>query len=171
MNKLRALIMCAVVLAGGAAAVARNVNTLVINRTDGKTDKIALNKDLNVTQAENGDIMMVHPNITVAYPIELVKSLTPGFHSFATGNYYIGDHEFKEDAIEAPEVDGLTISIEADAIRIAGLGEDSVRLIDLQGKTIVSVAAQGGEAVVSTASIPSGVYLLCAGKTTLKVKL
>ena len=171
MNKLRALIICVAVLVGGAAASARNVNTLVINRTDGKTDKIALHKDLNITQSENGDILMVHPNITVTYPCELVKTLTGGFQTFATGNYYIGDHELKPDAIEAPEVEGLTINIETDAIRIAGLGESSVRLIDLQGKTIVSVAVQGGEAVVSTASIPAGVYLLAAGKTTLKVKL
>lgn len=171
MNKLRALIMCVAVLLGGAAASARNINTLVINRTDGKTDKIALHKDLNITRAENGDILMVHPNITVAYPCELVKTFTAGFQSFATGTYYTGDHEFKEDGITAPEADGLSINIEANAIRIAGLDEGSARLIDLQGKTIVSVAVKGGEAVVSTASVPSGVYLLTAGKTTLKIKL
>lgn len=170
MNKLKAILMCVSLLAGGLAASARNVNTLLINRTDGKTDKIAIHKDLNVTRAENGDILMVHPSITVAYPVDLVKNISPGFQSFATGSYYIGDHELKEDALTAPEVDGLTFAIEDNQIIISGL-QNSARLIDLSGKVIFQSGATGGRTIIPTASLPGGVYLLQADTTTVKVKI
>ncbi len=173
MNRLRALLICLPLLCGGFAAAAKNINTLIINRTDGKTDRIAIHKDLNVTRADNGDILFVHPSITVAYPVELVKNLTPGFYSFATDNYYIGDHELKEeeeDAISAPEVSGLALEILQGQIVISGL-QSGVRLIDLGGKVIDQAPASEGRAVISTASLPAGVYLLQAGQTTFKVKI
>ena len=171
MNKLKAILMCAALLAGGFAASARNVNTLLINRTDGKTDKIAIHKELNITRAENGDILMVHPSITVAYPVDLVKNLTPGFQSFATDKYYIGDHELKEeDALTAPEVDGLSFSIVENQIIITGM-QTGVRLIDLSGKVIYQASASDGQATISTTALPTGVYLLQADSTTVKVKI
>ena len=170
MNKLKAILMCASLLAGGLAASARNINTLLINRTDGKTDKIAIHKDLNVTRAENGDILMVHPSITVAYPVDLVKNISPGFQSYATDSYYIGDHELKEDALTAPEVDGLSFSIGENQIVITGL-QTSARLIGLGGTIVFQTPASNGQAIISTASLPAGVYLLQADSTTVKVKI
>lgn len=166
--------MSAAILAGGMVAGARTINTLIINRTDGKVDKIAMNENLDIHLGAKGDeVMLVHPSITVAYPLSFVKTYTVGFQNFATGNYYIGDHEVKDepdDAIVAPEVDGLEIAIENGVIRIGGLKGDA-RLIDLGGKTLVSVKPASGTAEIRTETLPSGVYLLSADKTTLKIKI
>ena len=173
MNKFRAFLMCASLLAGAVTAGARTINTLVINRTDGKTDKIAMHKNLDISLNDKGEILMVHPEVTVAYPREQVKSFTVGFQTFAAGSYYIGENQVKEDpddAIIAPEADGVSVVIDRTAISVSGV-ETGVKLIDLKGTTVAARSAAGGSVEISIASLPAGVYILIADKTTLKIKI
>lgn len=173
MNRFRVLLMCASLLAGAATAGARTINTLVINRTDGKTDKIAMHKNLDISLNDKDEILMVHPEVTVAYPREQVKSFTVGFQAFAAGTYYIGENQVNndpEDAIVAPEADGVSIMIDRTVISVSGV-ETGVRLIDLQGKTVASREAADGHVEIPIAELPAGVYVLIADKTTLKIKI
>ncbi len=160
-------------LAGAVTAGARTINTLVINRTDGKTDKIAMHKNLDISLNEKGEILMVHPEVTVAYPREQVKSFTAGFQAFTSGTYYIGENQVKEDpddAIVAPEADGVSVVIDRTVISVSGV-ETCVKLVDLQGKTIRVSNAADGYAEIHIAELPAGVYILIADKTTLKIKI
>lgn len=170
MSKFKVFLICMSMLAGGVTAGAKTINTLVINRTDGKTDKIAMHRNLDVSINDKGEILMVHPEVTVAYPREQVKNFTVGFQAFAAGMYYIGDNQVKEeDAVVAPEVDGVTVLIDRSVIAVSGV-KQGVRLIDLQGKTVVNRAVSGS-VEISIAELPAGVYVLVADKTTLKIKI
>lgn len=170
MKLFRAVILCAVVSFSAFSALARNINTVIINRTDGVKDRIAMNANLSISKADNGDLLMVHPNITVSYPTDLIQSVTVGYYSFPSGKYYYGDHELIPDAIEAPEVDGLSVSVSENSVSIGGLKTD-VSLIDLQGKVLMTVKPHNGEAEISTSQLPAGVYIIAANRTTLKIKL
>ena len=175
MKKIRATFLSAAMLLGSLVSGARTINTLIINRTDGKTDKIAMNADLDISLNEDGDILLVHPAITVSYPQASVKYFSAGFQNFATGKYYIGDHELKddeEDGIAVPEVDGLEITVDGAVIRISGLSRGSdARLIALDGKEIVRVRPTDGRAEIRTSGLTAGIYLLVAGNTTVKIRI
>lgn len=173
MSKFRFILMSVALLVGVSAFGASKVNTLVINRTDGKTDKIAMHKDLDISVNDKGEILMARPEITVAYPRELVKSFTVGFQTFASGNYYIGDHQVNkdsEDAIAVPEVDGVSVVVDREVIGVSGVS-GSVMLVDMQGKMVRSRKAVDGQAQISIGSLTAGVYVLIADKTTLKIQI
>lgn len=183
MNKFRVFLVCASLLTATMAVGARTINTLVINRTDGKVDKIAMHKNLDISLNDKGEILMVHPEVTVAYPREQVKSFTAGFQAFASGSYYIGENQVKEDpedpkdsedpeedAIADVTADGVSIVIDREVISVSGV-ENGVKLVDLQGKTVVSRKPADGSVKISIAGLPSGVYILIADKTTLKIKI
>ena len=180
MNKFRVFLVCASLLTATMAVGARTINTLVINRTDGKVDKIAMHKNLDISLNDKGEILMVHPEVTVAYPREQVKSFSAGFQAFASGSYYIGENQVKEDpedpkdpeedAIADVAADGVSIVIDRAVISVSGV-ENGVKLVDLQGKTVVSRKPADGSVEISIAGLPSGVYILIADKTTLKIKI
>lgn len=180
MNKFRVFLVCASLLTATMAVGARTINTLVINRTDGKVDKIAMHKNLDISLNDKGEILMVHPEVTVAYPREQVKSFTAGFQAFASGSYYIGENQVKEDPEDPkdPEEDaiadvaagGVSIVIDRAVISVSGV-ENGVKLVDLQGKTVASRKPADGSVEISIAGLPSGVYILIADKTTLKIKI
>lgn len=169
---LRAIILSAALCVGAMAASARNVNAFIINRTDGVKDRLALHADLKVQQSPEGDLLLVHPSITVCYPLELINYISPGFQSFSPGQYYLGDHVYDPEAesIEAPEVDGMSLTITDGLLTLGGVSSE-VKIIDLQGKTLLSVAPADGRVEIRTAQFPGGVYLLTANQTTLKIKL
>ena len=180
MNKFRVFLVCASLLTATMAVGARTINTLVINRTDGKVDKIAMHKNLDISLNDKGEILMVHPEVTVAYPREQVKSFTAGFQAFASGSYYIGENQVKEDpedpkdpeedAIADVAADGVSIVIDRAVISVSGV-ENGVKLVDLQGKTVVLRKPADGSVEISIAGLSSGVYILIADKTTLKIKI
>lgn len=172
MNFLKAIVLCAALCAGASAASARNVNAFIINRTDGVKDRLAIHKELKVQQSPEGDLLLVHPSVTVCYPLDLISNITAGFQSFAAGQYYLGDHVYdpEQNAIEAPEVDGLTLNIADGLITLEGVRTDA-QVIDLQGKTLLTVRPEQGRVEIHTAQIPAGVYLLTVNKTTLKIKI
>ena len=172
MNPFRAIILSAALCVGAASVSARNVNCFIINRTDGVKDRLALHADLKVQQTEAGDLLMVHPSVTVCYPLELISNISAGFQSFSNDQYYLGDHVYdpEHDSIEAPEVDGLTISIADGVLTLGGVKTD-VKIIDLQGKTLMNIAPADARVEVLTSQLPAGVYLLNVNQTTLKIKL
>lgn len=164
--------MSAVLCVGALAASARNINAFIINRTDGVKDRLALHADLKVQQSPEGDLLLVHPSVTVCYPLALVKYISPGFQSFSSGQYYLGDHVYDPEAgsILTPEVDGMTLSISDGLVTLTGVNSE-VKIIDLQGKTLLSVSPSDGCVEIETSRLPSGIYLLTANQTTLKIKL
>ena len=173
MNKFRCVLMSVAMLVGASAFGAAKVNTLIINRTDGKIDKIAMHQDLDVSLNDKGEILMVHPEVTVAYPLELVKSFTPGYYTFTSGNYYSGDHQVdngQEDAIVAPENEGVSVIIDRETIAVSGL-KGSLLLVDMHGKTIRRSESVDGQAQIAIGSLADGVYVLIADKTTLKIRI
>lgn len=169
---LRAIILSAALCVGALAASARNVNAFIINRTDGVKDRLAIHADLKVQQSPEGDLLLVHPSVTVCYPLSLINYISAGFQSFSSGQYYTGDHVYdpEANAIEAPEVDGMTLSISDGLVILTGVNSE-VKVIDLKGKTLLSVAPSEGRVEIQTAQFPAGVYLLTANQTTLKIKL
>ncbi|MDE6534677.1 MAG: T9SS type A sorting domain-containing protein [Muribaculaceae bacterium] len=170
--KLRAIILSAALCVGALASSARNVNAFIINRTDGVKDRLALHADLKVQQSPEGDLLLVHPSVTVCYPLDLVKYISPGFQSFSAGQYYIGDHVYDPEAgsIQSPEVDGMTLSIADGLVTLSGVNSE-VKIIDLQGKTLLSVSPSDGCVEIKTSQFPAGVYILNVNQTALKIKL
>lgn len=168
----RAILLSAALCVGALGASARNVNAFIINRTDGVKDRLAIHKDLKVQQSPEGDLLLVHPSVTVCYPLNLINNISGGFQSFATGQYYLGDHVYdpEQSAIEAPEVDGLTLNISDGLMTLEGVRTDA-KVIDLQGKTLLTVRPEQGRIEIHTAQIPAGVYLLTVNQTTLKIKI
>ena len=164
--------MSAALCVGGFAAFARNVNAFIINRTDGVKDYLALNAGLKVQQSPEGDLLLVHPSVTVCYPLNLINYISPGNRSFSAGQYYIGDHVYdpNQDAIVAPEIDGLTLSVSDGLVSLSGVKSD-VKVVDMQGKTLLSASPSDGRVEIQTSRLPAGVYLLIVNQTTLKIKL
>lgn len=151
--------------AGGFSAAASQPNVLCINRTDGAQDRLILSEKLDVKTSDEGNILLIHPEITVEYSIEEVRNFT--FEEVENPEVYEGDHQL---AIEAPEIAGHDISVSDDGVRISGA--DTAVLYDIQGRELMRRKSTSGESIlIETLSLPKGVYILRAGNTSLKIKI
>lgn len=160
--------LTALSLALAPAAYSKTLNTLLINRVDGKQDKLKLHESLQIVPSEEGDILLIHPSVTCIYPLADVKSMTMTNNTAMTTDYE-GDYELKDEDSIAETTAGVTISIAPGAITVSGCSE-----------AITLHAANGIETGrwnvapsvrISTSSLLPGVYILRAGATTLKVRI
>lgn len=151
----------------GQAATPTTFNVVNINRVDGETERLLIDAKLDISLSDEVTLLLVHPEITVEYQLSEVETITFDRDDTFTG-LYEGDHQ---SGINDPEIaEGETvISVNTEEIRVSG-GKDIV-LYDLKGVIVATSKAEGGVAVLSTASLPEGIYIVKAGNSTLKIKL
>lgn len=160
MKKLFAALTLALAAHASAplAEAATAFNTLIINRTDGGKEYLALAIDYNVL-AVGDAIRIKHPKITIEFAMADVENFTFGDHKFGEGSVYEGDHALS--AIDTVE--------SADSELTFGDGEISssrtITVYDLKGTEV----ARGN--TVDTTSLPAGIYIVKAGKSSFKIKL
>lgn len=145
------------------AATPSTFNILCINRTDGATERLMLHKALEISISPEGNICLQHPDITVEIPSAEVSNFTFERNDKIT-DVYDGDHR---SAIDAPEAAAEGLSITPDEISSCA----DIRVYDLKGVQVAACSADGGRAVLATSSLPSGIYIVKSGSTTLKIKL
>lgn len=145
------------------AAGPATVNILCINRIDGVQERLMIHQDLKINVGAEGNIALVHPEITVEYVKGEVDFFTLERNTDAT-DIYDGDHQ---SGIAAPEAPGAQISVTPEGITSAA----DIRVFDLKGVEVAVCRAEGGAATLPTASLPKGVYIVTSGSTTLKIKL
>lgn len=157
MKKLLIALMLLFVF-GGAHAVSSG-NTLIINRADGVKEYIALTKKMTVKAAAD-TLVLERSGLCVAIALADVDNFTFGSHTFADGSVYEGDHR-AESAIDRPEAPEREL--------LFGDGFISARpevvVYDLRGVAV----ARGRR--IDTSALPSGIYIVKCGTTSLKIKL
>lgn len=134
-------------------------NVLCINRTDGITEHLQLHADLRFGLSPEGNIRITHPQVTVEIPREDVKDFTV-IEGTTLGEPYDGDYS----GIDETAAHDVKISITPDAISVSGA--EGIVLYDLKGAKVASA-----DSVIKTSSLAKGVYIVKAGKTTLKITL
>lgn len=152
---------------GVNAATPTTFNIMNINRTDGETERLLIDSKLDISLSETGTLLLVHPEITIEYEIAEVETITFDRDNEFTG-LYEGDHQSGIETPVLPENETV-ISFSPDEIRVTG-GQD-ILLYDLKGVKVAARKAEGGIASLPTSSLPKGVYIVKAGKSTLKIKL
>ena len=150
-------------------AAAKTLNCLTITRTDGQTDRLALDEALTIAVAENGDVVLTHPSVTVIYPMAEVKTYKLGYNQTIANDIYTGDHQ--QSSIQSPEAPAAEIEIAPGYVSLRGLDCSVVTLHDLRGIQVSAVLTHDGSAVISLEGLPSGVYILTYGSRAVKIKL
>lgn len=163
MKRLFGSIIAALLLLGFNTAGAATFNTIIIDRADGVSEHLQLDPSVVVKFTPKA-LFFVHPKVTVEYAIDEVTNVRYGNVSM-TG-IYDGDHQSAIDDVAAPEPD---INITADEIRIGGT--EPIVVYDLRGVEQARAKSDGTAATLRTSTLPSGVYVVRAGKTTLKVRI
>lgn len=167
MRKQLKRLVAALVIAFGAIcsnAATPIYNVLCINRTDGEVERLQLHADLRVGLSPEGHILLTHPEVIVEIPRDEVKDFTVVEDSHFT-SVYDGNHS-GIDQVTAP---AANISISSTAISATGV--DGIAFYDLKGTQVTFAAAANGTATLAISSLAKGVYIVKAGKTTLKVTL
>lgn len=139
-------------------------NVMRIDRADGVTERLRLHPDLVVKFADNA-IFLIHPEITVEYPIDDLSSFT--YENAVNPGLYDGTHESA--SISEVESDVKTITVTADEISVAGA--DPILLYDLRGVMKARGESDGTTATLSTSGLPAGIYIVRCGTLTLKLSL
>ncbi len=170
MRKIWAKIILTAIAAVGALcthaaspATSSSFNVLCINRADGVTERLLLHTAMGVTVNADGAIMLVHPELTVELPAADVANFTFEDNGDITDTYD-GDHK---SGISAPEAPAESVAVSPDGIT----SPDDISVYDLKGVRVACVKAEGGSAKLLAGSLPSGVYIVKSGSTTLKIKL
>lgn len=136
-----------------------NLNIVNIIGIDGSREQLALHEKLDFKISADGALLLVHPDITVEYPLSELSHLE--FANVANPALYKGDHEAGIDAPEAP-AHRITITPES----ISGADNEPIAAYDLQGRRIA--AAKGS---LSLSNLPAGgVYIVRIGSTSMKIK-
>lgn len=139
-------------------------NVVRIDRADGVIERLRLDPELVIKFAGNA-IFLVHPEITVEYPVDDLSSFT--YESVAAPGLYDGTHESASlTEVEAP---AKTVTITPDEISVAG--PDAILLYDLRGIMQARGESDGSVATLSTAGVPAGIYIVRCGALTLKISL
>lgn len=160
-KQLKRLVAALVIALGMTCADAATpaYNVLCINRADGVTEHLQLHKDMRFGLSEEGNIRITHPDVIVEIAREDVKTFSV-IEDKAFDGTYDGTHSGIDEAA-APVV---KISITPDAISVSGT--EGIVLYDLKGAKVASA-----DSVIKTSTLAKGVYIVKAGKTTLKVTL
>lgn len=136
-----------------------NLNIINIVGTDGSREQLALHEKLDFKISANGALLLVHPEVTVEYPLSELSHLE--FANTANPGLYTGNHEAGIDAPQAPD---HRITITPDAISCAD-GE-VLEAFDLKGRRIASAKGE-----LALKNLPAGgVYIVRIGSTSLKIK-
>lgn len=136
-----------------------NLNIINIIGTDGSREQLALHEKLDFKISSEGALLLMHPEITVEYPLSELSRLE--FANVANPALYKGDHEAGIDAPQAPD-HRITITPES----ISGADNEPIEAFDLKGRRIA--AAKGS---LSLNRLPAGgVYIIRIGSTSLKIK-
>lgn len=144
----------------------KTINTLNINRKDGKTDQLALHADMQMRPGVDNNILLIHPQLTAEYSLDEVINFSYGYRNFSPGVYYSGDHQ--QGSISAPTAAGVTISLQPEYVTVSGAA--SISLHALNGVELQKVKAAGAETVIDLSALPAGVYILTADSSTFKLK-
>lgn len=151
---LAALLACFMPLSAG-----NNLNIINIIDNDGSCEQLALHEKLDMQLSADGALLLVHPEITVEYPLSELSHME--FANADDPGLYNGDHQA---AIDAPEAPARRITITPDFI--SGADNETIAAFDLQGRRVAS--AKGS---LRLADLPAGgVYIVRIGSTSLKIK-
>jgi len=169
LKRFLAKMVLAVAVAASAATLSAATkdtpfNILCIDRADGVQERLMLDPALKITMSARGDILLIHPKITVEYTADEVSHFT--FTTETEPQLYVGDHE---SSISGPEAPDRTILITGGYVKVSGT--DDVTLHDVRGIEIARALTDGTSATLKTDGLPAGIYILRAGSTTLKIRL
>lgn len=153
------LLALLVMVTGGSLAVwAQSTSTyIVIWQQSGRTLSYALSSQPEITYA--GDTLVLsYNNVTVEYPVADILKIT--FSDKATDiaqGAASGQHEL--------------ITVTPDGVSLQGFEAGMpVRLYTSAGQVVTSLSTHAdGSLLLSLSSFPTGVYVVKAGKSTLKV--
>lgn len=154
-----------------AAINAKNINTLRVNRVDGKVDRVCLTDDVTFMPTEDGQISIAGAHITAIYPRDVVKTFTLGYYAWPAGSYYDGEYQFTGISEVEEASQGVDFLLEARQITVKGVGSKPVSIISLKGETLIKAQPQHGQVVIDLTGLQSGIYIVAAGSSTIKIKL
>lgn len=163
MKRFFGVIITALLLLCFNTVRAENFNVIVIERTDGVTEHLQFNPDIVVKFTPEA-LLFVHPKITVEYAVDEVANVTYG--NVADPGLYDGDHQSAITTVAAP---GQAVNISAEEISVGGT--EPIVVYDLRGIEQARAKSDGTAATLRTSSLPSGVYVVRAGKLTFKVRI
>lgn len=159
------LLACQAAFAAGASESA----CVEINRVDGKTDHIAVDKSMEIAMSPTGDIRLTNSAVSIDYPMEEVASFTVGRFAFAEGSKYDGDKAGMAD-VAAP---ALCFGTDGTDLTVSGATPGGVlELYTVSGMKAAAVTTDSeGCARINTQSLGRGVYILTINGISLKITL
>ncbi len=153
-----------------AALNAKNINTLRVNRVDGKVDRVCLTDAVKFAPTDDGQIAVSGAHVTAIYPRDVVKSFTLGYYAWPAGSYYDGEYQFTGiSEVEAPQ--GVDFLLAPGQITVKGVGCSAVSIISLKGETLIKALPDNGQVVIDLSPLQSGIYIVSAGESSIKIKL